>query len=112
MPMYNLIKYSKNYRKTSGSLWNYYRGEPNSGSDGGGNSKINYSIRDSGSFNYKANITGKLEDANTEKDDVKTVVLLKYLSNFWRILNIPLINWEVSLTLAWSINGLLASKGT
>ena len=37
MPMYNLIEYSKNYRKTTGSLWNYYRDEPNSGSDGVGN---------------------------------------------------------------------------
>ena len=31
MPMYNSIEYSKNYSKTTGSLWNYYRGEPNSG---------------------------------------------------------------------------------
>ena len=41
MPMYNLIEYSKNYRKTTGSLWNYYRDEPNSGSDGVGNNRIN-----------------------------------------------------------------------
>ena len=34
MPMYNLIEYSKNYLKTSGSLWNYYRDEPNSGAEG------------------------------------------------------------------------------
>ena len=40
MPMYSLLEYSKNYRKTTGSLWNYYRGEPNSGADG----SINYSI--------------------------------------------------------------------
>ena len=44
MPMYNLIEYSRNYRKTTGSLWNYYRNEPNSGFDGEGNSRINYSI--------------------------------------------------------------------
>ena len=44
MPMYNLIEYSRNYRKTTGSLWNYYRDEPNSGFDGEGNSRINYSI--------------------------------------------------------------------
>ena len=49
MPMYNLIEYSKNYRKTTGSLWNYYRDEPNSGL-GGDNNNINYSTKDSKSF--------------------------------------------------------------
>ena len=48
MPMYNLIEYSKNYRKTTGSLWNNYRYKPNIGSDDGvGNNRINYSIKDS-----------------------------------------------------------------
>ena len=65
-PMYNLIEYSKNYRKTTGSLWNYYRDEPNSGL-GGANNNINYSIKDSKSFHYKATITGKLEGNNVEK---------------------------------------------
>ena len=46
MPMYNLTKYSKNYRKTTGSLWNYYRDEPNSGL-GGDDNNINYSIENS-----------------------------------------------------------------
>ena len=83
MPMYNLIECSKNYRKTTGSLWNYYRDEPNSGLDGD-NNNINYSIKDSKSFDYKSSITGKLEvENNVEKDDVKIVVPLKYLSNFW-----------------------------
>ena len=109
MPMYNLIEYSKNYRKTTGSLWNYYRGEANSGSDGTGNNRINYSIKVSEFFNYKINITGKLEDANTEKDEI---VSLKYLSNFWRILNIPLINCEVSLTLTWSESCVLIRGAT
>ena len=80
MPLHNLIEYSKNYRKTTGSLWNYYRDEPNSGAEG----NINYSIKDSKSFNYKTTITGKLEGNNVEKDDVEIVVPLKYLSNFWR----------------------------
>ena len=65
-PMYNLIEYSKNYRKTTGSLWNYYRDEPNSGL-GGANNNINYSIKDSKSFHYKTTITGKLEGNNVEK---------------------------------------------
>ena len=53
--MYNLIEYSKNYRKTTGSLWSYYRDEPNSSAVG----NINYSIKNSKSFDYKTNITGK-----------------------------------------------------
>ena len=62
MPMYKLFEYSKNYSKTTGSLWNYYRDEPNIGA----NNNINYSIKDWKSFDYKTNITGKLEDHNTE----------------------------------------------
>ena len=46
MSMYNLLEYSKNYRKTTGSLWNYYRDEPNSDTEG----NINYSIKNSKSF--------------------------------------------------------------
>ena len=56
MPMYNLIEYSKNYRKTTGSLWNYYRDEPDSGAVG----NINYSFKDSNFFDYKTSITGKI----------------------------------------------------
>ena len=56
MPEYNLIEYSKNYRKTTGSLWNYYRDEPDSGL-GGDNNNRNYSIKDSKSFDYKTSIT-------------------------------------------------------
>ena len=59
MPMYNLLEYSKNYRKTTGSLWNYYRDKPNSGINGG----INYSIMGSKSFDYKANF---IEDGVTQ----------------------------------------------
>ena len=78
MPMYNLLEYSENCRKTTGSLWNYYRDELNSGAVG----NINYSIKNSKSFNYKTSIAGKLEGNNVEKDDVEIVVPLKYLSNF------------------------------
>ena len=80
MLMYNLTEYSKNYSKTTRSLWNYYRDEPNSGL-GGADSNINYSIKDSKSFDYKASITEKLEGNNTEKE-VKIVVSLKNLRNF------------------------------
>ena len=90
-----MIEYRKNYRKTTRSVWNYYRDEPNSGAV----RNINYSIKDSKSSNYETSITGKLEGNNVEKDDVEIVVPLKYLSNIWRTLDILLINCEVSLTL-------------
>ena len=108
MPMYNLIEYSKNYLKTKGSLWNYYKDEPNSGAEG----VIDYLIENSKSFDYKTSITGKLESNNVEKDDVEFVVPLKYLNNFWRTLDMPLINCEISLNLTWSKNCVLTSKAT
>ena len=93
------------------SLWNYYRDEPNSGSDDGVvNNRINYSINDSKSFDSKTSIKEKLEGNNVEKDDVTIAVPLKYLSSFWRTLDMPLINCEISLTLTWSENCILTSK--
>ena len=79
--MYNLLEYSKNYRKRTGSLWNYYRDEPS-----------NPLSPDSESFKYKADITGKMPEDNDSLSNAEVVILLKYLSNFWKILNIPLIN--------------------
>ena len=105
MPMYNLIEHSKNYSKTTRSLWNYYRDEPNSGAVG----NINYSITGSKSFDYKTSITGRLEGKNTEKD-VKVVVPLKHISYFWKTLDMPLINCEINLILTWSENCLIPSK--
>ena len=106
-----MIEYSKNYRKTTGSLRNYYRDETNTGL-GGDNNNTNYVINDSRYFDYEASITGKLEGNHVEKDDVKIVVPLKYLSNFWRTLDTPLINCKVTLTLTWSKNFVSISKAT
>ena len=66
--MYNLIEHSKNYRRTTGSLWKYYRDGPNSSSDGEGNNCINYSIKNSKSLDYKTGITGSLAGIDTTKD--------------------------------------------
>ena len=107
MPMYNLLEYSRNYSKTTRSFLNYNRDEPNSGA----NNSINYSIKDSKSFDYKASITGKLEGNNTEKE-AEIVVPIKHLSNFWRTLDMPLINCEINLILRWSENYVLTSKAT
>ena len=89
MPVYNLIEYSDNYAKTSGSLWQYFRDEPDD------------NLEDSESFKSKIKITGKSPDDNNEKD-VEIMVPLKYLSNFSRTLEMPLINCEVKLDLTWS----------
>ena len=87
IPVYNLLEYCKDYSKTTGCFWNYYKDEPNSGA----NNNINNSIKDSKSFDYKTSITGKLESNNTKKE-VEIVGPLKHLSNFWRTLDKPLIN--------------------
>ena len=110
--MYNLIEYSKNYRKTTGSLWKYYRDEPNSGAEGDITYLLKYLLNDSKSFNYKTSITGKLEGNNTEKGNVEIVVPLKHLRNIWRTLEMPLINCEVSLALTRSQSSVLTSKAT
>ena len=90
MPMYNLIEYSDNYAKTSGSSWQYFRDEPDDNN-----------IEDSKSFKSKIKITEKTPNNNNVKD-VEIIVPLKYLSNSWRTLEMPLINCEVNLTLTWS----------
>ena len=96
MPMYNLLEYSKNYKKTTCSLWNCYRDQPNSSTD---NNNITHSILNSESFDYKANFIGSVTHNNLIKNDVKIVIPLKHLSNFWKNLNKPLINCEVELIL-------------
>ena len=96
MPMYNLIEQSDNSSTTSGSLWQYYKDDPN---DNLANSK---------SFKYKVKIMGKTpQDGNTK--DVEILVPLKYLSNFWRTLEMSLINCEVELILTWSKNCVTSS---
>ena len=89
MPMFDLIEYSDNYSKTSESLWQYYKDEPND------------KIANSESFKSKRKITGNTPDDGNTKD-VEIIVPLKYLSNFWRTLEMPLINCEVNLILPCS----------
>ena len=101
MAMYNLLEYSKNYEKTSGSLFNYYRDEPKEHTIGASDDAINISIRNSKSFDYKTEIIGSLDAGEDEKEDVTIAIPLKYLGNFWRSLDIPLINCEITLILSW-----------
>ena len=117
MLIYNLLEHSKNYKKTTGNLWNYYRDEPSDPLSS--NSKP---------FKYKTSITGNsynidekiTDDDGNEvdnpeydankvvKNETEVVIPLKYLSNFWKSLNIPLINCEIELILTWSKNCILA----
>ena len=98
MPVYNLIQYSDNYAKRSGSLWQYCKDIPARNNNNeiteftGGNT--------TDSFNFKAKITGQTGNGGTK--DVEIMIPLKYLSNFWRILEMLLINCEVNLILTWS----------
>ena len=66
-PMYNLLEYRKNYEKTSGSLFNYYRDEPKEHTIGTVNNAINISIRNSKSFDYKTEVTGSLDAGEDKK---------------------------------------------
>ena len=95
--MYNFLEYGKNYTKTTGSLWNYYRDEPS-----------NSLSSNSESFKYKTGITGKTPENNDSLTNVNVVIPLKYLSNFWKSLDMPLINCEVELILTWTKNCALA----
>ena len=107
MPMYNLLEYSKNYKKNKGNLWNQYRDEP-----------TNPLYYNSEFFKYENNITGNTYNIGaTEegyhankvgKNETEVVIPLKPLSNFWRSLNIPLINSQIELILTWSKNCVLA----
>ena len=77
---------------------------------GDGNNAINISIRNSKSFDYKTNIIGNLDIGEDEKEDVTIAIPLKYLGNFWRSLDIPLINCEITLILTWYIECVLVRR--
>ena len=117
MPMYNLLEYSKNYRKTIGSLYNYYRDELSD--DNNPNNFPNTNVVNSSAFEYKNKITSNTydvgagaagHDANrVGKKEIELAIPLKYLGNFWRALNIPLTICEVSLELKWIKNCIITS---
>ena len=120
MPTYNLLEYSKNYSKTSCSLWSYYRDKLSDETND--NNDPNKNVTNSKSFKYETSITGSTynvprritgADGNPVNNpsydqnkrgtkEVEIAVPLKHLGNFWNSLNILLINCEVSLALSWS----------
>ena len=97
MPMYNLIEYSDNYQDSSATLYQYKRDEPPK------SNAINDLTTDTlSSFKYKVKLLGNpVLDGNIAKRSVKIVVPLKYLSNFFRSLEMPLINCKIKLNLTW-----------
>ena len=104
MPMYNLIEYSDNYAKTTGSLWQYCKDIP---ARNNGEIVIFAEKNLTDSFNFKVKFTGQTGDDGTK--DVEIMVPLKYLSSFWRTLEMPLINCEVNLILTWSSTCVLVA---
>ena len=96
MSLDNLIEYNNNHAKTSEDLWQYHENDPNA------------NMAHSETFKLKARITGKTPVAGNTKD-IKIVMPLKYLNKFWRILQVPLMNYEI-LKLTWSENYCHHSK--
>ena len=126
-PLYDFLEYSKNYSKTSGSFWNYYRDELTDETNNG--NSPNKNVINSKSFKYKTIITGSTynvprrtrntagqainnPDYDENKEGTKEVVVavpLQNLGRFWNSLNILLINCELSLALSWSTNCIITS---
>ena len=99
MPMYNLLEYSDNYSMTSWSLWNCHRDEVNTftnETDNNDNMINSNKTATRKSFKYKTKMTGKTL-VNTRRLNAEFVFPLKYLSNFYRPLNFPLINCKIEL---------------
>ena len=112
MPMYNLLEYSKNYRKTIASLYNYCRDELSD--DKNPNNFPNINVVNSGTFKYKNKIIGNTYNVTAGNDRLGTkkielAIPLKYLGNFWRALNIPLISCDVFLELKWNKSCIITS---
>ena len=134
MPMYNLLEYSKNYKKVVESLYNYYTDELNDDADN--DNFANNNVVSSNTFNYKNALIGntynvdstipnpdpatfaanpRIRNPNYDtnrsgRKEVEIVIPLKYLGNFWRALNMPLISCEVSLELKWDKKCVITSQ--
>ena len=103
MPMCNLIAYSDIYSKTSGSLWQYYTYESTLDDN---NNIIDFPNDNNNSISFK--FTGQKGNGSTK--DVEIIMPLKYLSDAWITLEMPLINCEISLQLKWSAECILVAR--
>ena len=105
MPTYNLIEYSDNYSKTSGSLWQYTKDIPAVDNN---NAIVNFTNNNlTDLFNFKVKMTGQTGYNGTK--NVEIMIPLKYLSSFWRTLEMPLISCEITLMLTWSASCVIVS---
>ena len=107
MPMYNLIEYLDNYQDSSATLYQHKRDEPP-------DNNVNLTADNSTSFKYKVNLLGNIaaadpDNARVGRLNVKIVVPLKYLSNFFRSLEMPLINCKIKLNLTWKQECVLST---
>ena len=105
MPMYNLIEYSDNYQDSSATVYQYKRDEPPD------DINDNLTVNNSSSFKYKVNLLGDpAVNNNVATLNVKVVVPLKYLSIFFRSLEMSLINCKIKLNLKWKKECVLSSN--
>ena len=105
MPMYNLMEYSDNYQDSSATLYQYKRDEPTED-----DAVVDLTADNSSSLKYKISLLGNSVVANNIAIiNVKVVVPLKYLSNFFRSLEMPLINYKIKLNLTWKKECVLST---
>ena len=111
MPIYNLIAYSDNYQDSSATLYQYKRDEPPEGYP-----IPNLTADNSSSFKYKVNLLGKIPQIDGAGNvvgvgrlNIKIAAPLKYLSNFFRSLEMRLINFKIKLNLTWKKECVLST---
>ena len=105
MPMHNLIEYSGNYQDSSAALYQYKRDEPPED-----DAVADLTANNSSSLKYKISLLGNLVATdNIARINVKVVVPSKYLSNFFRSLEMPLINCKIKLNLTWKKECVLST---
>ena len=109
MPMYNLIEYSDNYQDSSATLYQYKRDElPEA------DAVADLAANNSDSLKYKIKLLGNVTEvasdaAGVRRLNVKVVVPLKYFSNFFRSLEMTLINCKIKLNLTWKKECVLST---
>ena len=99
MPIYNLLEYSDNYQDSTGTLYQFKRDEPP-------NDNANVA-NDTKSLVYKSKLISGTDDNNV--NNVKLVVPLKYVGNFFRSLEMPLVNCKIDLELTWHKDRMISS---
>ena len=109
MPMYNLIEYSDNYQDSSATLYQYKPDEPSEA-----DAIADLTVNTSDSLKYKIKLLSNVievagDAAGVRRLNEKVVVPLKYLSSFFRSLEMPLINCKIKLNLTWKKECVLST---